>query len=158
MFDNEKINRIKEKMTATGQSIAVAESVTAGWLQAALSTAEHAMEFFEGGLTAYNLGQKAKQLNVNPVHALRCNCVSEQTAQEMAKGVSRQFISNWGIGVTGYSTPIPESGDKVFAIAALSRDGEILKTIRMEAGERLGPDAQLFYVETVLSALEDLLN
>ncbi len=157
-FDTDRINRIKDKLMAAGQSIAVGESVTAGFLQAALASAEGAMEFFEGGLTAYNLGQKARQLRVNPVQALRCNCVSEQTAQELAAGAADKFIANWGIGITGYSTPTPESGNAVFAFAAFCRNGELLRTIRMDAGALRGQDAQQHYVDTVLGTLEELLR
>lgn len=157
-FDTERINRIKDKMCESGKSIAVAESVTAGFLQAALGSADRATEFFEGGLTAYNLGQKCRQLRVNPIQALRSNCVSEQTASELATGVAESFLASWGIGVTGYSTPTPESHDEVYAFAAFSQHSTTRKVIRMEAGDRRGQDAQLFYVQCILETLEDLLN
>lgn len=66
------------------QSIAVAESVTSGHMQAALSTAPDAAKFYQGGITAYNLGQKSRHLHVEPIHATASNCVSDQVAHEMA--------------------------------------------------------------------------
>ena len=54
LYDEEVINQIKEWLTAHKQTIAVAESVTAGHLQAALSSAVEASKFFQGGITAYN--------------------------------------------------------------------------------------------------------
>ncbi len=158
LFDTERVNRIKDKLKSRCESLAVAESVTAGFLQAALASAEGAMEFFEGGLTAYNIGQKCKHLGVSPIQAQRCNCVSEQTAEELAGGVAKAFVSSWGIGVTGYATPTPESNDEVFAFAAFHRDGKAMKQLRMDPGERRGQEAQLFYVATILETFEALLD
>jgi PncC family amidohydrolase len=90
------------------QTVAVAESVTSGQLQTFLSLPDHAMDFFQGGITAYNLGQKTKHLNVDPIHAFACNCVSEKIAETMARNVMTQFNSDWGIGITGYASPVPE--------------------------------------------------
>ena len=56
---------IKKKNT-----IAVAESVTAGNLQAVFSLAKDATAFFQGGITAYNIGQKCRHLLVEPTHAI----------------------------------------------------------------------------------------
>jgi nicotinamide mononucleotide (NMN) deamidase PncC len=116
------------------------------------------MQFFEGGITAYNLGQKCRHLDVNPIQAQRCNCVSGQTAGELAAGAARMFLATWGIGVTGYSTPTPESGNAVFAYAAFYRDGSVISTIRMEAGEQRGQDAQQLYVQGMLEQLDALLD
>ena len=89
-LENELLNKnitdkIGEALISSKQTIAVAESVTAGHLQACLSLADKALEFFQGGITAYNIGQKTKHLGVNPIHALATNCVSEKIAGEMAK-------------------------------------------------------------------------
>ena len=59
MYDIEALNEIRDRLTGNGESLAVAESVTSGHLQAALSSAENASHFYQGGITAYNLGQNA---------------------------------------------------------------------------------------------------
>jgi nicotinamide-nucleotide amidase len=58
MFNSKNIQQIADLLTSQGQSIAVAESVTAGLLQNAFSSAERASEFFEGGMTVYNIKSK----------------------------------------------------------------------------------------------------
>jgi nicotinamide-nucleotide amidase len=45
-------------------TIAVAESVTSGNIQAVLSLAKDATAFFQGGITVYNIGQKCRHLLV----------------------------------------------------------------------------------------------
>ncbi len=107
LYNEEHIKSIADFMLSRKYTLAVAESVTAGHLQAALSTAEDATLFFQGGITAYNIHQKYVHLNIDPVHAITCNCVSTQVAEEMAESVCRIFGSDWGIGITGYASPLP---------------------------------------------------
>ncbi len=107
MYFSEQIDIIKEHLLQSSQTVAVAESVTSGHLQAAFSQAEDAMLFFQGGITAYNLGQKTRHLSVNPIHALQCNCVSPTVAGQMALGAISLFASDWGVSVTGYAAPYP---------------------------------------------------
>ena len=107
MFNKENIQKVADWMIHNKHTIAVAESVTGGFLQAALSTAENASVFFQGGITAYNITQKYTHLHINLAQAAACNCVSEQTAKEMALAVAHTFSSNWGVSITGYASPLP---------------------------------------------------
>lgn len=125
-FDPAVVNSIKDKLMAVHSTIAVAESVSSGLVQAALSTATDAAKFYQGGMTAYNIGQKTRHLLIEPIHALSCNCVSEQVAKEMASGVCRLFGSNWGLAITGYASPVPESNNELFAYYAIARQQEII--------------------------------
>ena len=86
LYDENLVNTIKDILCQRKQTIAVAESVTAGHLQAALSSAVEASHFFQGGITAYNLGQKCRHLQVNPISAEGCNCVSEEVAGMVTPG------------------------------------------------------------------------
>ena len=151
--DRDKIlNSIRTALLTRGESVAVAESVTAGNLQAALSLAEQAMAFFQGGVTAYNLVQKATHLGVDPLDAERCNCVSGNIASVMAESVMQTFNCEWGIGITGYAAPVPEwgVGDEVFAYYAFAYKGEcvLLEKIQTRASEM--EKVQRYYVLHVL--------
>lgn len=84
-------------------SLAVAESITCGNLQALIGSISGASDFFKGGITAYNLGQKVKHLNIEELHAKPVDCVSGQVAIEMARGVTVLFNSTIGLGTTGFA-------------------------------------------------------
>src|SRR5205809_1610359 len=107
MFDKITLQEAADILFRKHYTLAVAESVTAGLLQAAFAAAENATAFFQGGITAYNTKQKYMHLHVDILHAVSCNCVSDAIASQMASGVSKSFLSNWGIGVTGYASPLP---------------------------------------------------
>lgn len=158
MYDKETIEAIREQMVKKKQTIAVAESVTSGHLQVALGSATNASTFFQGGLTAYNLGQKTKHLHIEPIHALDCNCVSATVAEQMALQVSTMFMSDWAIGITGYAAPMPEySVDKLFAYYAIAHKGEILSSKKIAAEKGDPMKVQFFYVNYVLKECNALL-
>jgi nicotinamide-nucleotide amidase len=119
-------DQIGELLIRRHESIAVAESVTAGLVQQTLAAVENASLFFQGGLTAYNLGQKARHLHIEPIHAIACNCVSENVAAQMAINICELFHSDWGLAVTGYAAPVPESDNKLFAFISIARGGKLL--------------------------------
>lgn len=158
MFDKKLIDDIGNKLKEKKQSIAVAESVTSGLLQAAFSNAKEASFFFQGGITAYNIGQKSRHLLVEPLHAIEYNCVSEIVSQQMSKQVCNLFLSDYGIGITGYAARLPEKNiNELFAYYSITFKNEILKSGKMNADTDEGLDAQLFYCSNVLKILNDLL-
>lgn len=144
-------------MLARHQTIAVAESVTAGTLQWAFSHAIDASLFFEGGITVYNTTQKIKHLQVDADHATAVNAVSQEVAHEMALNVCKLFSCDWGIGITGYCTPVQESGCTMFAYYSIAfnklvKEGSILHTNYTDPAA-----IQIDYCNNVLRRLELLL-
>lgn len=91
-------------------TLAVAESVTAGHVQAQVASVSGASEFFLGGVTAYSLDQKVKLLGVNRAHARRVGCVSQRVAVEMAFGATRLFGADIAVATTGYAEPDKAAG------------------------------------------------
>lgn len=129
------IDDVKDKLIKKHETLAVAESVTSGMLQAIFSAATDAAKFFQGGITTYNIGQKVLHLGIEPIHAAECNCVSKQTASEMALGVATLFRSDWGIGITGYASAVPESGNQLFAFCTISYKGEVVLEEKIQPQE-----------------------
>jgi nicotinamide-nucleotide amidase len=113
---------LKSLMTeGSGLTLAVAESLTCGWLQARIGAISGASEFFLGGLTAYSLDQKVELLAVSRKKARKVNCVSAAVAEEMARGVRRLFGADIGVATTGYAEPSAEwEVDAPYAWWALS--------------------------------------
>ena len=91
-------------------TLAVAESVTCGLVQARIGAVSGASEYFLGGVTAYSLEQKVKLLGVDRAHAKRVNCVSREVAEQMARGACALFGSDLAVATTGYAEPSPAHG------------------------------------------------
>lgn len=91
-------------------TLAVAESLTCGQVQAAIGAVSGASDYFLGGVTAYSLAQKVKLLGVNRAHARRVNCVSQRVAVEMALGACALFGADVAVATTGYAEPSRADG------------------------------------------------
>lgn len=158
LFEN-KANTIRSLLKARHETLAVAESVTAGYVQAILSSAEEASFFFQGGITTYNLGQKCRHLHIDPIEAELSNCVSAKVALQMSIGVQQLFMSDYDIAITGYAAPLPEKGiHDIFAFVAATYKGEVLTLEKITSGADAAPAVQVDYAEQVLRILEACLE
>jgi PncC family amidohydrolase len=159
MYPLEEINHIRRFLIKNGQTLAIAESVTSGHLQAAFSLADDARSFFQGGITTYNLGQKCRHLNVDPIEAIKCDCVSDAVAQQMSIQVAKLFISHYGIGITGYAAKVPEKNiHSLFAHFAISHQGKILFSDKIAAPDDDALQVQLYYTRQIISAFRTQLK
>jgi len=91
-------------------TLAAAESLTGGHVQAAITAVSGSSGYFLGGLTAYTLGQKVKLLGVNRAHARAVACVSQRVAVEMAAGAAEKFGADVAVATTGYAEAAPGDG------------------------------------------------
>ena len=157
-FKTRQLEDIGKYLRKKKQTIAVAESVTSGLLQFALSTIPLAATFYQGGLTAYNLGQKVRHLQVEPVHAQEVDCVSAKVAKEMALAASLEFTSDWSVAITGYATPVPESGNKLFAYYAIAFKGRVKASGKINLRQLPPMDVQVMYVNRIIEKLAGLMK
>lgn len=158
LFDEKRLELIRRLLLKRNETLSVAESVSAGLLQAAIAQADEAIHFFQGGITTYNLGQKFKHLKVEPIHAEKVKCVSEQVTAQMAIHVNELFGSDWGLAVTGFATPVPESGNNVFAFYAIAHHQKIVAKGKLVPGKDEPFVLQLKYVNAVLRTLATKLR
>ncbi len=84
-------------------TLAAAESVTCGRVQARVGEVSGASDFFLGGITAYNLEQKVRHLGVERAGAGACGCVSAEVAAQMAGGAAALFGADVGVATTGWA-------------------------------------------------------
>jgi nicotinamide-nucleotide amidase len=149
---------ISSYLTEQKETLAIAESVTAGLLTSTLSRSVNATSFLQGGIIVYNLGQKTKHLNVNPIHAEETNCVSQEIATQMAIEVARSFCSQWGIGITGYAVPVPALKVKsCFAYYSIVRTGEIYLSGMVETRLNGQTRVQQYFVDHILALFSSKL-
>ncbi|HMJ48578.1 MAG TPA: CinA family protein [Ferruginibacter sp.] len=153
-LDKKLIQQIGEYLIGHKKTIAVAESVTSGNIQAGLSLAKDASRFFQGGITAYNLGQKTRHLGVEPIHAEDCNCVSGIVSEQMARNVIKMFLSDYSIGITGFASTVPEDGiNELYAHICIVSKDSVLAVEKISSNLSDPYDVQIFYANTALKEL-----
>lgn len=138
-----------------GETVATAESVTSGFLQFSFSQIKDASKVFKGGITVYTLEEKVKFLQVDEAEAQECDCVSQNISDTMALNVAQSFGTDWGIAVTGYATPVEESGFQLFAYFSFAYKNKIILSQKIDLDSRKESiSAQLCYSELMLEHLK----
>ena len=92
-------------LTATGQTLAVAESCTGGGLGQLLTEVPGSSAYFLGGIISYADRVKIELLAVNPADLATAGAVSEPVALQMAAGVKAKLGTDWGVSITGIAGP-----------------------------------------------------
>lgn len=157
--EKKALDVISKTLLQMSESLAVAESVTAGLIQSRLALGKEAMRYFQGGITVYNLGQKAKHLDIDPIEAEQSNSVSISIAREMACNVTRLFNSSWGIGITGYAAPVPALKIReCFAYYSFAYKGQAVFEERLDTRLKSPGVVQRLFAEKVIESFAQHLK
>ena len=100
-------------LTVRNQSIATAESLTAGLLAATIAGVAGASEVLRGGLITYTEHTKVLLAGVAPEILDEVGPVAAPTARALAVGARQRCEATWGVGLTGVAGPVPHGGHEV---------------------------------------------
>ena len=102
--------RLHRALLARGETVAAAESLTAGLFCATLATVPGASATLRGGVVVYATELKTALAGV-PADVLAAHGpVSPETAAALADGVRLRCAATWGVGLTGVAGPDPVDG------------------------------------------------
>jgi nicotinamide-nucleotide amidase len=104
------VARLVEVLRARGESVAAAESLTAGLFCATLAEVPGASAVLRGGVVVYATDLKAVLAGVPGELLAAHGPVSPETAAALAEGVRDRCTADWGIGLTGVAGPDPVDG------------------------------------------------
>ena len=136
--DDDSIARvIIARLTAAGQTVAVAESLTAGLVGAALTEVAGSSAVFRGGLLVYATDLKASLAGVPRALLDEHGAVSVRTAEALAEGVRVRLGATYGLALTGVAGPDPQEGHPpgTLHIAVAGPDRTVSRSLRLP-GER----------------------
>ena len=92
-------------LSASGRTLAVAESCTGGLLGGAITSVPGSSLYFSGGVVAYGNSAKASLLGVPRDLIAARGAVSREVALAMAEGALSLFRTDLAIAVTGVAGP-----------------------------------------------------
>ncbi|GAA3124760.1 CinA family protein [Planomonospora alba] len=105
--------RVIALLAGRGETVAVAESLTAGLIGAALTAPPGASAAFVGGVLSYATELKRRLLGVPADLLEREGAVHPEVAAAMAAGVRELTGSTYGLAATGVAGPDPQDGKAV---------------------------------------------
>jgi nicotinamide-nucleotide amidase len=120
-------------LSASGLTLAVAESCTGGLVAKGLTDHPGSSAYFLGGIVAYEDSVKTSLLGVSRELLEEGGAVSEGVATAMARGVARALGSNAGLGITGVAGPGGGTDEKPVGTVSYAAylDGEdVVRTTR----------------------------
>ncbi|PRB01306.1 damage-inducible protein CinA [Chryseobacterium sp. MYb7] len=151
-------NILAEMLTERKLTISTAESCTGGELAKMITSVSGSSKYFLGGMVAYATEKKIKILNVSKETVDEFTVVSEQVAQEMAKGCQQLFETDISLSTTGVAGPGKgEDGKEVGTVYYTIRinDQEVTSKLYMPHLERV--DFMDFVSQKVIQDLVGLL-
>lgn len=88
-----------------GQTVATAESCTAGWISKELTDTAGSSSWFEYGFVTYADRAKRDLLGVREATLEAHGAVSRETVREMAEGARERSEADWALAVSGIAGP-----------------------------------------------------
>ena len=97
-------------LTARGETVAAAESLTAGLVCATLARVPGASAVLRGGLVVYATELKASLAGVSSELLAEHGAVHPEVAAQLAEGARDRCGATWGLGLTGVAGPSAQDG------------------------------------------------
>jgi nicotinamide-nucleotide amidase len=113
---SEDARALVAELTARQQTVATAESLTAGLIAATIAGVPGASVVLTGGLVTYTETTKIVLAGVARELLADVGPVAAPTVRALAAGARERGGATWGIGVTGVAGPDPHGGHPVGAV------------------------------------------
>jgi len=125
------------RLLAAGATVAVAESLTAGMVGAALTERSGSSTVFRGGVQVYATDLKASLAGVPDAVLAEHGAVSVETAAALAEGVRTRLGATYGLALTGVAGPDGQEGHPpgTVHLAVSGPHGTVTRSVRLP-GER----------------------
>lgn len=160
-YDDDNMETVVVRaLKAQGRTLAVAESLTGGYLSGRICQVAGVSEIYRGGIVAYDPRVKHDVLGVpeGPV-------VTEEAAAAMAEGVCRLLGTDVGLATTGVAGPDEAEGKPVgtvcMAVSLMMGEGDDAERYTRTATVRLPGDRERirqFSTITILDMLRKMLG
>ncbi|SDY01393.1 nicotinamide-nucleotide amidase [Amycolatopsis xylanica] len=98
------------RLVERGETVATAESLTAGLVCAALTDVPGSSRAVRGGLIVYATELKAELAGVDRDLLAEHGAVHPEVAAQLAGGARLRCRAVWGLGLTGVAGPDPQDG------------------------------------------------
>ncbi len=103
---------VVRRMTASGTTLATAESCTGGWIAKAITDVAGSSAVLGYGIVSYSNAAKQALLGVREATLAAHGAVSEPVVREMAEGALALSGADWAVAVSGIAGPGGGSADK----------------------------------------------
>lgn len=112
-YDNETLAEVIGRMLLEkGQTLAVAESCTGGYISHLITSVSGSSGWYKGGVTAYSNEIKQSLLGVSAESLEKNGAVSVQVIREMAEGARNRLNADFAVATSGIAGPTGGTDEK----------------------------------------------
>lgn len=149
--------RLVHHLTAVGETVACAESLTAGLVAATIADTPGASLVLRGAVVAYAADLKVSLLGLDPLLLEEAGTVDPRVAVAMAVAVRERLGATWGLSTTGVAGPGPAEGKPAGTVhvAVSGPAGTVTRPLRLD-GQR--PAVRQGTVAAVLALAVELMG
>ncbi|MQA61089.1 MAG: nicotinamide-nucleotide amidohydrolase family protein [Actinophytocola sp.] len=104
------VSAVLDALRTRGETVATAESITAGGVCAALTSVSGASDVVRGGVIVYATDLKIGLAGVPRALIDARGAVDPEVALALAEGARKRCEADWGLGLTGVAGPGPSDG------------------------------------------------
>lgn len=132
--DPESLTSLITTLRERGETVATAESLTAGLVAAALTSVPGSSAVVRGGLVVYATRLKTDLAGVDAAALAEHGPVHPVIAGQLARGARITCGASWGIGLTGVAGPDPQDGVEPGVVhLAVAGHGEVsVRTVEVD--------------------------
>ena len=127
--------RLAERLKASEQTVAVAESSAGGLISAALLAVPGASAYFLGGAVVYTGRARMRLLDIPREAVAGMRSASEPYALLLARSVREQFAATWGLSETGAAGPTGNGYGDAAGHSCLAVAGPFEHALTLETGD-----------------------
>ncbi len=146
--------RLHAALERRGETVAAAESLTAGLFCAGLAEVPGASATLRGGVVVYATELKTALAGVPADLLAEHGPVSRQTAAALAEGVRERCAATWGVGLTGVAGPASVDGHAPGRVYVGVSDGRRTDVVALD----LPGDRSAVRAAAVAAATDALLD
>jgi nicotinamide-nucleotide amidase len=150
--------RAAELLKARGETIAVAESSTAGLISAALVAVPGASAYFVGGGVIYTAVAQRSLLDIPREQLRGIRASTEPYARIGAQTIRTRLATTWGIAETGATGPSGNPYGDAAGHSCIAVDGPLQRSITLETHRSNRVDNMWAFSEAALQLLIDCLT
>jgi nicotinamide-nucleotide amidase len=146
------------RLSARGQTLAVAESSAGGLINAALVAVPGASAYYVGGCVIYTATGREALLGITPQDMAGMRSASEPFAQLLAKRVREKLGTTWGLSETGASGPRGNRYGDAAGHACIAVSGPVEAVITVESGSAAREDNMWLFARRAVELLDECMR
>jgi len=153
-----------KKLKAAGQTIAVAESSTAGLISACLVAVAGASSYYQGGSVIYTLESRRELLRISRADVAGLDPMTEAMVERFAVKAREQLAATWGIAELGIAGPTPAgsygipAGRSVIAVSCATAAGGKTLTTSVDTGHNNREENMWAFTAAAFTLLEQAIS